>query len=1041
MMQTTGLRVYLLGPLRVELNTVRIQLSRRKVESLLAYLLLHPEQQSRDHLATLFWGDSTDAQARHSLRTTLGIMRQEISPDLLLADRDHVQINPDFPLWTDLHELLDLENDFDYANRELLQAYLALWQGGLLTGFYDEWITNEREHYDTRLLRLFLQVTQTLRARSEYGRAIEVAQRVLALDPANEHAHQHLMFCYVASGDRPAALRQYELCVRALLDDVDAPPLPETTALYQWIKQFTGEKTSSAGKITNLPIPLSTFIGRTRETAEVKGLLNPPQPHKRQGANERAHAVRLLTLMGAGGSGKTRLAIQVATDLIDSFAHGVWWVELAPLSDSDLVAPAIAKTLGVNEDVGQTVSQTIANFVGDQHRLLVMDNCEHVTEACALVAAELLAHCPNLQILATSREALNIAGEILWYVPTFAVPDLTKLTVVDLLLQFESLRLFVERAATVRPGFTLTLENAQSVVEICHRLDGIPLAIELAAARVKVLTVEQIAAYLTRALGARFDLLTQGSRAAMPRHQTLRATVDWSYNLLDDAERTLFCQVSIFRDGFTLDALEQLVSAGLNGARPPIPTPLDLLSQLVDKSLVIVEQHDGQNRYRLLETLREYGLEQLSTTHTLKELQQQHAGVFLRLADQAKPELLHAQQHAWLNRLETEHANLRATLEYLIAENDGERALRLAAVLQPFWEYRGYVSEGCKWLERALAIRETAPIDVVAKALNAAGRLTFRQGDLTYARRLHQEALFLSQQAESEMDIADSLHHLSTIELNQGDYGPAQQHLEQGLLFCRALNYELGVARALSNLGSLAWDQDRFTDACLYHLESLEIYKRLKMPVGIAYASLTVGDAERMLGNLDAARTHYEECQKIAHSIGHRGLVGASLKSMGLLAYKQKEYEQARHYGSEALQIFRELGDKIHAGFSLSNLGSVAFKLGENNAALTYFSQYLQIMVEAGYKWPTFDGLEDIAEILTDVEQHTEVAVHFLGAAAALRDETGIAVAENSQEKYERVTTTLRQKLGDERFDWLWQVGMATPLDQIVSKATSLSLT
>ncbi len=255
---------------------VPIRLPRRKVESLLAYLLLYPEQHTRDHLATLFWGDSSDAQARHSLRTALATVRQQVSPDLLHTDRDHVQLNAAFPIWTDLHQLLGLENEFDPANSDFLQASLTLWQGELLAGFYDEWITNAREHYWTRSLNLFLQITQNLRAASAYEQAIEVAQRILMLDPANEHAHQHLMFCYVASGDRPAALRQYEICERALQDDLDVLPMPETVALYQWIKQFEGNEASPAGKITNLPIPLSSFVGRTRETAEVKRLLNVP---------------------------------------------------------------------------------------------------------------------------------------------------------------------------------------------------------------------------------------------------------------------------------------------------------------------------------------------------------------------------------------------------------------------------------------------------------------------------------------------------------------------------------------------------------------------------------------------------------------------------------------------------------------------------------------------------------------------------------------------------------------------------------------------
>jgi len=629
-----GVQLYLLGPLRIEIDNQAIRLPRRKVEALLAYLALHPERHTRDGLATLFWGDTTDDKARHSLRTALATLRQHVGDTLLITDREHIQINPDFPLWTDLHELLAVDeaaDELDLTNPARLRATLALWQGELLTGFYEDWITAEREHYHLRLLKRLLDLTQALRARSEYVQAVEVAQKVLNFDPANEHAYQHLMFCYMAAGDRAAALRQYELCEAALARELDAPPLPETTALYHWIKRNNAEAPSTAAKITNLPIPPTSFIGRTQQMTAVKQLLNPS-----------ANGPRLLTLIGAGGSGKTRLAIQVATDLIDRFAHGVWWVELAALTDGEQVARAVAKALGVSEVRNESATQSVSNFLGDKQVLLVVDNCEHLIAPSAQLAAALLSGCPNLQILTTSRESLNIGGETLWPVPTLGLPAPQQIALTDLLLQHECIRLFFERASAVQPGFRLTLENAPAVVEICTRLDGIPLAIELAAARVKVLPVEQIAARLTSTIGARFDLLTQGSRAVLPRHQTLRATIDWSYDLLDEAERRLFRQVAVFRAGFTLEALEQIVNFAASGGlvapsnrQWPTVNLLNLLTQLVDKSLVIVEPQAGQNRYRLLETLREYALAQ-STPAERAHMQQRHATCFLRLAERGQ---------------------------------------------------------------------------------------------------------------------------------------------------------------------------------------------------------------------------------------------------------------------------------------------------------------------------------------------------------------------------------------------------------------------
>ncbi len=1028
MTQTQSICVYLLGPMRIERDGAPIRLPRRKVESLLAYLILHPEQHTRDRLATLLWGDSSDEQARHSLRTALATLRQQISPDLLLADRDRVQLNPAFPLWVDLRHLLALEDVADDAPSDALQAALVLWQGELLAAFYDDWIAAEREHYSTRLLELFLQWTHALRARSEYDRAIAVAQRVLEIDPANEHAHQHLMFCHVAAGNRPAALRQYELCVRALRDELDTEPLTETTALYQWIKQYDGQEGVSPGRITNLPIPLTSFVGRARETAEVKRLL---------GVRRDGQGVRLLTLLGAGGNGKTRLAIQVGTDLIDHFADGVWWVQLAGLNDGKHVARAVAGTLGVREGTGEPLSQTIANSVNDKEMLLLLDNCEHLSEACAALAADLLERCPNLHILATSREPLRVAGELLWQVPTFAVPDPAQLALLDLLLQYESLRLFVDRAALVQPDFALTLENAAAVAEICYRLEGIPLAIELAAARVNALSVEQIAAYLTSELGARFNLLTKGSRSLPTRHQTLRATIDWSYNLLDDAERRLFRQLAVFPGGCTLELLEEFVAA----TQPPHgPMTLDLLGQLVDKSLVIAERQGGQIRYRLLDTLRAYALEQYESVEALKRVQQQHANVFLRLATEIQPELVRAQQQVWLSRLDIECDNLRAALETWIGTGEGEKALTLAGALQRYWDTRGCHTEARDWLNGALRHRTGVEPAVVARALAAAGWLAYRQGDLVQAKQLNEEGLSLYQQAEEGQGIAHVLRQLGIIAMDQGDYPMSQRHLEQSLRIFREEKDEQGAALTLSNLGGLAWDQDRFADARTFHAESLRIYQKVNNPLNVAFETLALGDAERMLDNPVAAHAHYQECLRVAQAIGHKGLVAATYKSMGLLASKQGEYEQARTYGEQALATFREMGDKIQAGFALASLGDVARKTGEYAAALSYYGQYLQAMHEVGYKATTFYALEHVAGVLAAAEQHPAPAARLMGAAGVLRRETGIAIAPYEQERYQNASSTLRRLLGDAAFDQEWQAGELTPLDQVVADATGLTL-
>ncbi|MFN8445924.1 MAG: tetratricopeptide repeat protein [Caldilineaceae bacterium] len=1028
----TGLQIYLLGQLRIERNGEPLQLPRRKVEALLAYLLLHPERHSRDALATLFWGDTSDVKARHSLRTGLATLRQYLGEALLLSDRDHVQLNPDFPLWVDLHILLSVAKQpdtMDLTNPESVNSLLALWHTELLTDLYEDWIETEREHYQARLQKLFLNLTQILRAQSEYKRAIEVANHLLKFDPANEAAHQHLMFCYVASGDRGAALRQYELCERALLEDLDAPPLQETTALYQWIKQQEEDSSSTAARITNLPIPLTSFVGRTQQLTEVKRLLSPT-----------ACKTRLLTLTGAGGSGKTRLAIQSATDLIDSFAHGVWWVELSALTEAEQVARAVAKALGVNEVAHEACLQTVSHSLVDKQLLLVLDNCEHLIEASAEVATYLLGACPNLQILTTSRESLNVAGEVVWQVPTLALPEAQQISLLDILLQYECIRLFYERASAVQPGFRLTLENATAVIQICTHLDGIPLAIELAAARVKVLPVEQIATRLSSAIGARFTLLTQGSRNVQPRQQTLRAAIDWSYATLDEKERQLFRILAIFRGGFTLEALEAIVGSQGDTPQSAMPNLLDLLTQLVDKSLVIVEPHGGENRYRLLETLREYALEQFVHAAEEQRLQQCHAEVFLALAEKAEPDLIRVRHQGWLDRVETELPNLRAALEFLLVSEQGELALRLASLLYRFCDYRSYVQEGREWLQKALTKRATATTATIAKALNASGWLAFRQGDLEDAHRYLQEGLALFQTVEDEYGIADILQMMAVIEMDRGEYVLGRQHLEESLRLSQQLNDLPGIARAMARLGGLAWDQDRFAESRDYHRENLRLQREIGHQVHVAVAALNVGDTERMLDNFTAARTYYEESLQIAQTLQHKGVTGAALKGLGLLSFRQGDYQQARQFSEEALHIFQEVGDKSHIGFAYSSVGDVHCKFGENNDALNCYSHYLQIMVEIGYKWPTFDALESISILLTDLGKHLDTATRFWGAADQLRQETGLAVAADQHAKHERILNCLRQQLGDGPFQECFKAGHTTPLTQLVAEAMALTL-
>jgi DNA-binding SARP family transcriptional activator len=406
--------VYLLGVFRIEFEAESIRLPTRKVEALLAYLILHPGPHAREKLATLFWGDSSDTAARGSLRKALTLLRKHISEDLIIADREIIQLNPSFPLWVDT-------NAFEVQARRLLslsspnseQFNILQYQGDLLQDFYDDWILHLRENYRILYLDVLLRAVEQARAQSEYQLAIEYARKILAKDAANERAYQHLMFCYMTLGERNKALVQYDACQRALRDELAVEPTRETQALYTWIKQAGMETPSLAARVTNLPIPISSFVGRSRELAKIKQLLSN---------------ARLVTLTGTGGSGKTRLAIHAATDLIDAFKDGVWWVELAPLTEPTLVPATVAKALGIDSRSDQSLTETLKQYLRTKRLLLVLDNCEHMIEACAHLAEILLTFCANLKILTTSREALCLSGENVWLVPPLSLPKTRSIT-------------------------------------------------------------------------------------------------------------------------------------------------------------------------------------------------------------------------------------------------------------------------------------------------------------------------------------------------------------------------------------------------------------------------------------------------------------------------------------------------------------------------------------------------------------------------------------------------------------------------------------
>jgi predicted ATPase/class 3 adenylate cyclase len=628
----------------------------------------------------------------------------------------------------------------------------------------------------------------------------------------------------------------------------------------------------------NLPQQVTSFVGREAQLTEVKSLLQK---------------TRLLTLTGSGGCGKTRLALQVAADLLDGDGACVWLVELAPLTDPQLLDLSVAGVLGLKEERGKPILQTLIEYLRNKHLLLVLDNCEHLLDACATLTNSLIRQCPQLRVLATSREGLGISGELTYRVPSLSLPDPRRAQTPESLSHYEAVQLFIERAQFYLPSFAVTNANAPAVASICHRLDGIPLAIELAAARMRSMPVDQLAARLAD----RFHILTGGSRTSLPRQQTLRALIDWSYDLLETNLKTLLCRLSLFVGGCTLEAVESICV----GTEIESWEVLDLLTALCDKSLVVYEAPQGEARYRLLETIRQYAADRLSESGTREVFRDRHLAYYLALVEKEEPRLWAADQHLWLDQLEAEHDNLRVALDWSgETEHGAESGLRVAGAIWWFWMIRGYFSEGRQRLARVLAAGVGSLPAARAKALNGAGALAFGQGDYVSARTFHEESL--------------------TLKRAEGDLW--------------------GVAAALNDLGIITCCQGDLAAARELNQESLAIKRQLGDVQGIAYSLLSLALVAREQGDLAVARELYEEALAIRRQLGNQRGIAEALSGLANIVCDLGDEAMARVLNREGLQLYTELGDRV--GIAIMLEGQAALTSPLDSARLWGSAQRLR---------------------------------------------------------------------------------------------------
>jgi len=796
----------------------------------------------------------------------------------------------------------------------------------------------------------------------------------------------------------------------------------------------------------NLPMQHTPFIGREQELAAVGQLLSRED-------------VRLVTLTGPGGTGKTRLGVQVAAELTDSFADGVFFVNLAPVNDTALVVPTIAEALGMRETGGQPLRERLKGELQQKQMLLLLDNFEQVVSA-AVQVVDLLSTCPRLKVLVTSREALHVRAEQEFTVPPFPLPDLKHLPDLAALSHNAAVALFISRAQAVKPEFQVTNANARALVEICARLDGLPLAIELAAARMKLFSPQALLARLSQ----RLAVLTSGARDAPVRQQTLRNTIAWSYNLLDAAEQRLFRRLSVFVGGCTLEAVEAV-------CKDMTANVLDVVASLIDKSLLHqAEQEGGEPRFAMLETIREYGLECLATSGEMEATHRAHALYYVVLVEEAEPQLKGAQQVVWLGRLEREQENLRAALTWLIEQEEGELALRLSGALWWFWNIRGYWSEGWRWLEAVLGLPQAQGRTARrAKALRGAAEFANRLGN-PRVHSLVEESVFISRELGDKRGLAESLGDLGLSKALQNEVVAARTLLEEGLALAREVGDPWPLANALRNLGVFMRNYGDHESASLFLEESMTLYRELKdqqalsstlrelvgamvftgqstQAIALAEENLALAreldngpDLSRALywlavtklfqGDTEQAVALLEENLVLVRERGNKWQIGNTQLTLGGIILYRGDLVQAETCVQESLMLFREVRTMSGTAMALSSMGDIRRRQGDLIQAKALCTEGALLAREAGRSDILGWNLIGLARIAAD-EGRPLQAARLFGNADSLNP--GVDMNPIEHANYESSVESVRTQLGKQAFAAAWAEGQAMTSEQVLA--------
>lgn len=839
--------------MRVEGTVVERFPSRRAMWLLAILALRNGSPIERHNLAGLLWPDSTDTAALHNLRQTLAGLRRSLSPAgnlIETASPRSIFLRATDGVWIDTVEFVQASRETSFSG---LERAISLYRGPLLAGCDEPFAREEREYRERTFVESAEKLAVQYASSHEFLAARDLLRRVIAADPYRESAYRALMRLLVESGETAAALDLYRNLRLSLRRDLNAEPDPETTAIYRAIRQGSPTKIEPKPKRDDrLPAPLTALLGRDSEVREGTSLLD---------------RCRLVTLTGVGGVGKTRLAVAVAEAASDHFLDGVRFVDLAPLQEPTQVPSTIASSLGVPEQAGRSMLDTLSEKIRGLNLLIVLDNCEHLTQGVSATLEVLLSSSPGLHVLATSRQSTGVAGEYIWRIPPLSTPGVAGGR--EALLQSDSVRLFLDRA-----GQSGVIESQlEAIGSICRRLDGIPLAIELAAARTNVLSPIEIEARLED----RFDLLARSSQTTA-RHQTLGAAMEWSWDLLTESERRMLMRLCAFRGGWTLEAAEA-VSEGENA--------LDLIASLVDRSLVVSTRSSDSMRYTMLETIRQFATEKLRQVPNWEAYFERHRDYFLAWAEEAKMEFSRPNETCWFKRLESDHDNLRAAHDWSHESGQHEEGLKMAVALARFWDTHGHLAEGRARLEYSIErARFVAPMPLVTDARVHAGWMATVQHDFIGARDHYEAALPHFRKMEDQRGTGKVLNCLAVATLYSGDYQRAKG---------------------------------------LFH-EALEIFEEVKATLGISAILANLGETALAMNDNTAARAYLEQSMATMEVSARQNpeTTALTLCGMSLVDFRQNRFEEARINARLSLESFVVASAFVSIPEALSQIGIVA---------------------------------------------------------------------------------------------------------------------